>query len=237
MSVSKRRLLKLWALAIVPYCLASCATIPSYVDVQLPAYASAIFVDCSSTNGALSFQFNREGSTIEAADLEWAAKPTGDWGLASYSPFGQTLFQIKYSKANRSYEVTGRRGEWLNDVTINSDGILRYKGQNLGLKPEEFPCFFSGHLPRAWLRQVVAYTQDSQGLILQVQDRERLTQVNIARHGGSAPWTWQSHSTWNVYWGLGRESLLLQNRKDGSVVLTAQNLKDLEFRWAPKEEE
>jgi hypothetical protein len=150
MSVSKRRFLKLWALAIVPYWLASCATIPNYVDVQLPAYASAIFVECSSTNGALSFQLIREGSTIEAADLEWAAKPNGDWGLASYSPFGQTLFQITYSKADRSYDVTGRRGEWLNDVTINSEGILRYKGQKLGLKPEEFPCFFSGLAGTGW---------------------------------------------------------------------------------------
>src|SRR6476620_6178211 len=97
MNVSKRRLNS--PAVALPWLLlaASCTTTqPRYVDVQLPAYASAIFVECASTNGALAFQVNRQGQTLEAADLEWAAKTNGDWGLASYSPIGQTLFQIQF---------------------------------------------------------------------------------------------------------------------------------------------
>lgn len=237
MSASKRRLTRTLALAFIPYLLNACATMQNPIEVQLPAYASGLFVDCSSTNGALSFQFNRSGNTLEAADLEWAAKPTGDWGLASYSPFGQTLFQLKFTKASQSYEVTGRRGEWLNDVSLNQDGFLRYKGQKLGIRPDEFPCFFSGHLPRNWLRQVMAFTQDRDGLVLQVQDEERVTTVRIARHGGAEVWNWQVVSQWDVYWGLKRQSLTLQSRKDNSVTLSSEQLKDIECRWSPKEEE
>ncbi len=238
MNVSKRRFHS--RAASIPWLIlaSSCATtIPSYVDVQLPAYASAIFVECASTNGALSFQVNRQGQTLEAAELEWAAKPNGNWGLASYSPFGQTLFQIQFIKQSQTFEATGRRGNWLDEVSIGKDGFLRYKGQKLGLKPDEFPCFFSGHLPRHWLRQVVSYTTDSEGLNLTIQDKERLTAVRIAKHGGTTPWTWQSTSTWDVYWGLRRESVQLQSRKDASMVLTAENLQDIECRWSPKEEE
>lgn len=236
MSVSKRRFPRA-ALPGLLFLGSGCATIPAYIDVQLPAYASGIFVECANTNGALSFQVNRAGNTVEAADLEWAAKPTGDWGIASYTPFGSTLFQIQFTKKTQSYEVTGRRGDWLDDVTISTDGFLRYKGQKLGLKPDEFPCFFSGHLPRGWLRQVVSYTTDADGLVLKVQDKDRATSVRIARHGGSTLWNWQSTSTWDVYWGLRRETLQLQSRKDQSVILSAENLQDVECRWAPKEEE
>ena len=237
MSESKRRLLRRLTLVFATCWWASCATVPTPIDVQLPAYASGLFVECSSTNGAISFQFNRDGNTVEALDLEWAAKGNGDWGLASYSPFGQTLFQIKFSKASQTYEAAGRRGEWLNDVLIHPDGFLRYKGQKLGIRPDEFPCFFAGRLPRSWLRQVVATAQDSEGLILNVQDRERLTTVRIARHGGGSPWVWQSLSTWTEYWGLRHESVTLQSLKDNNVTLTSENLKAVECRWAPKEEE
>lgn len=215
----------------------SCATVPNYVDVQLPAYASAIFVECASTNGALTFQVNRQGDTVESADLEWAAKPNGDWGLASYSPFGQTLFQIKFNRQSQSYEATDRGVAWLDDVTIASDGFVRYKGQKLGLRPDEFPCFFSGHLPRSWLRQVVSYTTDTDSLTLKIQDKERVTAVRIAKHGSSATWNWEALSVWDVYWGFRQESLQLKSSKDSSVVLTAESLRDVECRWAPREEE
>lgn len=238
MNVSKRRLNS--PAAALPWLLlgASCTTIqPRYVDVQLPAYASAIFVECASTNGALAFQVNQNGQTVEAADLEWAAKASGDWGLASYSPMGQTLFQIQFNKQKQSFEATGRGGNWLENVTITRDGFLRYKGQKLGLKPDEFPCFFSGHLPRSWLRQVVSYKADADGLHLTVQDKERMTSVKIAKHGSDSPWTWQSTSNWDVYWGLRKESVQLQSRKDASMVLTAENLQGIECRWSPKDEE
>ncbi len=238
MNVSKRRLIS--PAVALPWLLlaASCATtLPLYVDVQLPAYASAIFVECASTNGALAFQIMRQGQVVEAADLEWAAKTNGNWGLASYSPIGQTLFQIQFEKQKQAFEATGRRGNWLDDVAISPDGFLRYKGQKLGLKPDEFPCFFSGHLPRAWLRQVVSYKADTEGLHLTIQDKERLTSVKIAKHGSPSPWTWQSISNWDVYWGLRKESVQLQSRKDASVVLTAENLQDIECRWSPKDEE
>jgi hypothetical protein len=235
MNVSKRRFHSPAALILL---ISSCSTTPlRYRDVQLPAYASAIFVDCGSTNGALALQVTRDGQMVEAADLEWAAKSSGDWGLASYSPFGQTLFQIQFNKQKQSFETTGRRGPWLDDVSINKDGFLRYKGQKLGLKPDEFPCFFSGHLPRSWLRQVVSYTTDAENLQLTIQDKERLTTVRIAKHGGSLPWTWQATATWDVYWGMRRESVQLQSHKDASVLMTAQNLPGIECRWTPKEEE
>jgi len=111
MNVSKRRLSS--PAAALPWLLlgASCTTTPPrYVEVQLPAYASAIFVECASTNGALAFKVNQNGQTVEAADLEWAAKSSGDWGLASYSPMGQTLFQIQFQKQKQSFEATGRGG-------------------------------------------------------------------------------------------------------------------------------
>ncbi|WP_141736237.1 hypothetical protein [Oligoflexus tunisiensis] len=236
--MSKRRFHSRAAAGALLLLVPSCATtLPSYRDVQLPAYASAIFVECASTNGALSFQVNRDGQMLEAADLEWAAKSSGDWGLASYSPFGQTLFQIQFNKQKQTFETTGRGGPWLDDVSISKDGFLRYKGQKLGLKPDEFPCFFSGHLPRSWLRQVVSYTTDTDSLQLTIQDKERLTKVRIAKHGGSLPWTWQATATWDVYWGLRQESVQLQSHKDASVVLTAENLPGIECRWTPKEEE
>jgi hypothetical protein len=238
MNVSKRRLIS--PAVTFPWLLlsASCTTtLPQYVDVQLPAYASAIFVECASTNGALAMEVSRQGQVLEAADLEWAAKSNGDWGLASYSPFGQTLFQIQFIKQKQTFEATGRRGNWLDDVAISRDGFLRYNGQKLGLKPDEFPCFFAGHLPRSWLRQVISYTTDTEVLHLTIQDKERLTSVKIAKHGSQSPWTWQSISTWDVYWGMRKESLQMQNRKDASVVLTAENLQGIECRWSPKEEE
>jgi hypothetical protein len=238
MNVSKRRLNS--PVFLFPWLLlaASCTTtMPAYVEVQLPAYASAIFVECASTNGALAFEVTRQGQTLEAADLEWAAKTNGDWGLASYSPFGQTLFQIQYIKQKKIFEAIGRRGNWLDEVDITADGFLRYKGQKLGLKPDEFPCFFSGHLPRSWLRQVVSYTTDHEGLHLTIQDKERLTSVKIAKHGGPSPWSWQSISSWDVYWGFRKESVQLESRKDSSMVLTAENLQGIECRWSPKEEE
>lgn len=216
----------------------SCATtIPGYVDVQLPAYASSIFVECASTNGALTFQVARQAQILEAVDLEWAAKSNGNWGLASYSPMGQTLFQIQFNKQNQGFQTAGRGGNWLDDVSVNPEGFLRYKGQKLGLKPDEFPCFFSGHLPRTWLRQVVSYKAEVDGLHLTIQDKERRTAVRIAKHGSNVPWNWQSTSTWSAYWGLRQESLQLQSRKDAVIVLTAENLEDIECRWSPKEEE
>jgi hypothetical protein len=84
---------------------------------------------------------------------------------------------------------------------------------------------------------VVSYTTDAEGLHLTIQDKERLTAVKIAKHGSASPWTWQSISNWDVYWGLRNESVQLQSRKDASVVLTAENLQDIECRWSPKEED
>jgi hypothetical protein len=147
------------------------------------------------------------------------------------------LFQIQFIRQNQSFETTGRRGNWLDDVSVSTEGFLLYKGQKLGVKPDEFPCFFSGHLPRTWLRQVVSYKAEVDGLYLTIQDKERLTTVRIAKHGSSLPWNWQSTSTWSAYWGLRQESLQLQSRKDAAMILTTENLPDIECRWSPKEEE
>ena len=215
----------------------ACSTLPKYIEVQLPAYASALFTECSGQNGVLNFQFMLNGNAVESIDLEWAAKATGDWGLASYSPMGQTLFQMQFSKESQSLVAGGRKGEWLSDLTLESTGFLRFKQQKVGLRADEFPCYWSGRMPRNWLRKVLEFSQDGEGLLLRIQDQERQIIVHIAKHGGGLPWIWQSSIDWDLYWGLQHHSLQLQARQNKSVVLSSLNFKDLECLWLPKDED
>ncbi|MCX6127985.1 MAG: hypothetical protein NTX25_02840 [Proteobacteria bacterium] len=237
MSVLIKKYLNSISIILLLLQIQACSTLPSYIDIQLPAYASSIFADCSSLNGALRFQFYREGNSIEPIDMEWAAKPSGDWGIASYSPIGQTLLLIKFSKDRQNFESSGYKTEWLSDLSVSPKGFLRYSGQKLGLRPDEFPCLWSGILPRNWLRQVLAVSQDVSGMLIRIQDEERNILVRVAKHGSDLPWTWQADINWDLYWGLDRRSLHIESGRNKNVSLSSETMKNLECRWFPKDED
>lgn len=224
-------------LSSVLFGVAACSTVPVYVEVMLPAYASALFAECSGQNGVLNFQIKRNGDAIESIDLEWAAKATGDWGLASYSPMGQTLFQMQFFKDSQRFTTDGHKNEWLDQLTLERNGFLRFKNQKVGLRADELPCLWSGHMPRNWLRKVLEVSQDSDGILLRVEDLERQILVRIAKHGAGLPWRWQSSVSWDLYWGLQHYSLQLQAKQNKSVVLSSTNFRDLECLWLPKDED
>jgi hypothetical protein len=214
-----------------------CTTTYQYSEVQLPAYASSLFVDCSNTNGALNFQIDRQLKKIDEIDLEWAAKNTGDWGLASYSPLGQTLFQVHFTKSTQSFEASGRHKQWLDRLEIQSDGFLYYEGHKIGLRPDEFPCFFASRLPRSWLLHVTDFYENSKGLVLKVEDRDRRSEILIARHGSDDSRIWEVVTRWKILWGFAEKSVYLERKKDSGVTMSSEIIEGFACHWVLKQEE
>lgn len=215
----------------------SCATVPPYINPQLPANTLQHFVECASSDGALSLQIWENQKFREQYDLEWAAKGNGDFALESYTPFGQTVLSLKFVKANQNFAIMGPKLPAMESLQIDKEEFLQFRSHRIALKPEEFPCFFQGKMPRSWLKQVVTMSADSQFLALTVQEKGRLQNLRIGKQSNDSPLLWEVETIWQSYWGLSEEKVIMQHFRDRGLVIRSQRFPTEECRILPKENE
>ncbi len=218
-------------------CLVSCQTIQSFQDVQLPAYAGVYFSECRHQDGAVRFSIGGQGPEQERLDAEWASRSNGDWSLASYSPFGQTLLQVSYQEVPASLAVKAKEATPLQNLTLDPDGFLRFDGQRIGIKADEVACLLEMKLPRAWLKKVIAQNQEPENLQIEVDDGERKIDLKLGKHGLKQEWVWMFDVRWSMYWGLRSEALRFELRHGPELILSSQSYPHLSARMIPVRDE
>jgi|GEM_PF-2831734 hypothetical protein len=227
----------LYACLVGLWFLTACTTLPKYKDVQLPAYALSYFSECTSREGAVTFALAQNAQTSGNLDMEWTSNPRAEWTLASYSPIGQTLFQVEFSKNPLRLNKTGRQSAMIEDLDVDGDGYIRFKGQLLGMKAEEIGCLLDMKLPRTWLKQVVDLSTEDQGLRLDLIDRERRTSLRLAKHGSSSPILWTVEMHWSIYLGLKDEALKLELEKPGRLRFSSATRPEMSSIMTLREDE
>ena len=217
--------------------LSACQTIPVYQEVQLPVFAGVYFSDCRQQDGAVTFSFARQGLEHERLDAEWASRANGDWSLASYSPFGQTLLQVSYQKQPIALTVSTKQATPLQALDVDKDGFLRFDRHRIGIRADEVACLLEMKLPRDWLRQVTKQSQDREALQLEVDDGQRHVTVKLGRHGLKQEWTWMFDVSWSMYWGMRSETLRFELKQGSELLLSSQSFPQLSARMIALKEE
>ncbi len=216
--------------------MSGCATVFNYVPIQLPAFASVHFSDCERANGAAQVQIYYQKILQNGFDVDFAAKYLGDWGIATYTPMGQTLFQINYLGLREEIQVIGRNVEKFDRFSIDSNNFVNFDSYPIGIKPSEIPCLAMGKLPIEWLKRVVKFERSDEAYRVIIRDEGRRTDVLLYKHGDGLDKNWTVNTEWKTYWGLKENSFQLISNKDKTIVLRVKNLENYEIRWQEKDE-
>lgn len=216
--------------------LSSCATVPKYRTPDLPAYALTYFSECRRQDGAATFFFSDQGSTLDKIDVEWVSKANADWSLASYSPLGQTIFQANYTHSPPSIQVTGRQNPWFGNLSVDREGFLRWKGEKLGLKATEVACLFAMKIPRAWLKLLVDQKAVERSTRLEMIDETRQISILLSPHGANQDIVWEFVLQWQLYWGIRQESLKFRLLRSSGLELSSESYPELGWRMSARED-
>lgn len=215
----------------------SCATTAGYKDIKLPAYAGAYFSECSGKDGSLSIEMYENGKVSQVFDADWSADSNSDYSLASYSPLGQTLFQLDYSAKQKSFKQTGKPLGALETLKVGSNSMLELEGHQIGLRADEVTCLLNHKLPQRWLKKIVAEDSTPKHTRFIIKDSDRTIRISLPKSGGKSEESWQAKIDWSLYWGLKRLSLdmkLLRNEQ--ALVMQASPFEKIDVRVIAQEE-
>ncbi len=216
--------------------LTSCATLRAPRDIKVPAYASAYFAECVGKDGSVSFEVLENGKVQQIFDADWSADAKGDISLASYSPLGQTLFQLDYSTKSKAFRQTGSPAKFLEDLSIGSKSMLQIDGHDLGLRVDEIACILNHKLPQRWLKKIVDENLDEKKNDFLLIDSDRKIRLSFPK-GSRGDLSWSGSIEWSLYWGLKTLKLdmkLLKNEQ--ALVLRANQFENLDVRIISQEE-
>lgn len=219
------------------YTLGSCATTASYKTVKLPVYGAAFFSECAGKDGSISIETYERGKIQQSFDADWNSDPNGNYSLASYSPLGQTLFQLDYDSKLKTFKQTGKPLKVLEDVKVGKQNMLEVDGHKVGVRTDEVTCLLNQKLPQRWLKRIVAESTDAQGTRYIVEDSDRTIEIYLPKAGLKNEENWSAKINWSLYWGLKDLDLKIRLLKaEQALVLHTNQFDTVDLRIIPQEE-
>ncbi len=217
--------------------LLGCATSQNYRNVQLPAYAGAFFSECSGKDGSVSFELFTQNKVQQVFDADWSADADGNWGLASYSPLGQTLFHLEYSQQDQKFKQSGRPIEDLGTLTVGDHRIVSLNGHEIGLRADEVTCLLSHKLPGRWLKRIVDENNTAQETVYTIVDSGRKIHLSLDKKMKRTSDAWRATIDWSLYWGLKSMRLSVKLLRDEqALVLHSDQFEQHDIRIITQEE-
>ncbi|MBC7533541.1 MAG: hypothetical protein H7318_18370 [Oligoflexus sp.] len=221
----------------ISFSLAACATTQSYKPVQLPAFAGAYFSECTGNDGSVSIEMFSEGKVQQIFDADWTSDANGDFGLASYSPLGQTLFQIDFVQKQDSFKQSGKPLPALEKLAVGKHKIVSLDGHEIGLRSDEVACFLNHKIPQRWLKKIVAETVTANEIQYTVVDSDRTIRLSLNKHGNRSEEYWKADINWSLYWGFKKMSLAVRLlRGEQALVLHSDQFDKVDCRIVSQEE-
>lgn len=217
--------------------MASCATTANYKTVKLPAYAGAYFSECTGKDGSVSIEMYESGKVQQIFDADWSADDRGDIGLASYSPLGQTLFQLDYSHKTKAFRQSGKPFKVFENLTVGKQNILEIDGHEIGLRSDEIGCLLNQRLPQRWLKRIVDEKSDSVATRYTILDADRKITVSLPKNSNRSEERWSATIDWSLYWGFKTLALDIRLLKsEQALVLHASQFDKIDVRVIAQEE-
>lgn len=217
--------------------LAGCATTQSYKPIQLPAFAGAYFSECSGKDGSVSIELFSEGRVHQIFDADWTSDENGDFGLASYSPLGQTLFQLDYSQKQDAFRQTGKPFAGLEKLAVGRRHLVSLDGHEIGLRTDEIACLLNHKIPQRWLKKIVAETSSANEVQYVVADSDRSIRLSLNKHGNRSEEYWKADINWSLYWGFKKLSLSVRLLRDEqALVIHSDQFEKIDCRIVSQEE-
>jgi hypothetical protein len=162
---------------------------------------------------------------------------SGNWGIASYSPLGQTLFQIEYDKVASSLRKSGQQAESVSKLGVNKEGVLVFDGHEVGLRADEVGCVFSQKIPQKWISQIVDEKVDKDGLAYTIVDKNRTIVLTFSKHGSHNEYSWKADITWSLFLGLQKVRVTMGLlRSEQALLLHSDRFENRDCRIVIQEE-
>ncbi|MBC7660391.1 MAG: hypothetical protein H7249_11885 [Chitinophagaceae bacterium] len=231
------RTLQTSGLLALTFGLYSCATTETYSPVQLPAFAGAYFSDCTGKDGSVSMELFSEGKVEQIFDADWTADANGDFGLASYSPLGQTLFQLDFVHKSQTLKTTGKSFANLENLAVGDRRLVEYNGHSIGLKTDEIACLLNHKLPQRWTQKIVSHDETAENIEYVIVDSKRTIRLSLAKHGNRSEVFWKANINWSLYMGLKKLQLSVRLLRDEpALVLHSDQFEKVDLRIVSQEE-
>ena len=217
--------------------LAGCTTTEAYQTIQLPAFAGALFSECSGKDGSISIEMFSAGKVQQIFDADWTSDPNGDWGVASYSPLGQTLFQMDFSQKDQVFKQTGRTFEELGSLAVGSNHLLSLGGHDIGLRTDEVSCLLNHKIPMRWLKRIVSESDTANEKNYVIADSSRIIKLALNKHGNRSEEYWKATIDWRLYWGLKKLQLTVRLLRDEqALIIRSDQFENIDCRIVSQEE-
>lgn len=215
----------------------SCATTANYQNIQLPAYAGAYFSDCTGKDGSVSIETFENGKIQQIFDADWSSNESGDLGLASYSPLGQTLFQLDYSAKNKTFKQSGKPFRVFDQLKVGKQNILEIDGYEIGLRSDEVACLLNQKLPQRWLKKIVDEKIEKTLTRYTIWDSDRKIEISLPKSSSRSDENWSARIEWSLYWGLKSLALDIKLlRSEQALKLHASQFEKIDLRIITQEE-
>lgn len=217
--------------------LTSCTTIPPYKKIRIPAYVGSYLGECTGKDGTVSIELSESGKIVQILDADWTTEMSGNWGVASYSPLGQTLFQIEYNKGSGSLRKGGQEAESVSKLDVSEEGILTFDGHEIGVRADEVGCILSQKIPQKWISQIISEKVENEALVYTIRDKNRTIVLTIGKHSGRNEYSWKADIQWSFLLGLQKVRLsmaLLRNEQ--ALLLQSDRFENRDCRIVLQEE-
>jgi hypothetical protein len=215
--------------------LLGCATTQAYKPIQIPAFAGAYFSECSGKDGSVSIEMFSEGKVQQIFDADWTSDGSGDFGMASYSPLGQTLFQIDYNQKQKEFKQSGKTFPVFEKLASGDSQIISVDGHEIGLRTDEIGCLLNHKIPQRWLKKIVAETDSANEIQYMIADSDRSIRLN--KHGNRSEEYWKADIKWSLYLGLKKLSLSIRLlRGEQALILHSNQFDKVDCRIVSQEE-
>jgi hypothetical protein len=199
--------------------LTSCATTSSYQNIKIPAFAGAYFSDCNGKDGSVSIEVYEESKVQKIFDADWSSDDSGDFSLASYSPLGQTIFQLDYIEKSKEFKQTGKPFEAFRSLSVGNRNIIRLDNYELGVRADELACFLNQKLPQRWLKRIVKEEPNTNLTRYIIHDTNRVITVDLPKNGNKSEENWTAKIEWSLYWGFKNISLNMKLLRDEQALV------------------
>jgi len=225
------------ALSLLTLGLGACATTESYKPIQLPAFAGAYFGECSGKDGSVSIEVFSNGRVEQNFDVDWTSDLNGDWGIASYSPLGQTLFQLDFVHKPPSFKQTGKAFADLENLSVGNQNLINLEGHEVGLRADEVTCLLNHKIPQRWLRRIVEDVSDNKEIKYIISDSGRTINLALNKHGNRSEEYWKADIDWSLYWGFKKMQLSVKLLRDEqALVIHSDQYDKVDVRILAQEE-
>ena len=227
--------LRLASSAVVVVGLSACSTTQNYMKVSLPVVVSTSFAECGSNDGSSDVEWIKDGKLLQVFELDWNAHSNGDWAVASYTPLGQTLFQLDFDAKEKKIKQKGQAGDALAPLGGESD-ILTWDSKALGIRYDEAACFLGQKLPRRWLKKIVSDESTNKFFRYRIVDsgREILATLDKSNRGGISGWKVQVE--WSLYWFKKMSLSMDYSSSEQAILIRSEQFAGPELRIASRED-